>query len=204
MGIEIRKVTVGPWPMNAYVLIDPDSRSSIIVDPGADVDKILANTSGTTVQQILLTHADWDHIAALPEMISRTGAPVAAHAEAAGQLEAAPERNFQEDDIVTLGDQQILVIETPGHAPGHVSFFFGNQLIGGDVLFPGGPGRTASPTHFQQIVRTITEVLFALPDDVTIYPGHGENVTMARAKSEYAAFVARETPADLFGDVTWV
>lgn len=202
-SINIRKVVVGPWPMNVYILIDPDSDTSIIVDPGANPDGILAATGGAPVQHILLTHTDPDHVGALTAVAGATGAPVALHPDAAGPLPDPPDIELHEDDEIKLGPDVIHVIETPGHAPGHVSFLVGDDLIGGDVLFPGGPGHTDTPEDFQQIIESITEKLFALPDETVVHPGHGESVTIGQAKAEYEAFEARETPDDLCGDVTW-
>lgn len=201
--IDIRKLVVGPWPMNAYVLIDPGSDYSIIIDPGADPDAVLAATGGAPVQHILLTHSDPDHIGALLAVVGATGAPVAAHPDAAGPLCDPLDRELHDGDEVKLGPHVICVIETPGHAPGHVSFLAGSDLIGGDVLFPGGPGHTDTPEDFQQIIGTITQKLFDLPDETLVHPGHGEPVTIGQAKSEYQKFVARETPSDPCGDVTW-
>ncbi|MFQ5856159.1 MAG: lipoyl(octanoyl) transferase LipB [Anaerolineae bacterium] len=202
-SIDIRKVVVGPWPMNAYVLVDAGSGNSIIIDPGADPDAILAATGGGRVPQILLTHSDPDHIGALSAVAGATGAPVAAHPDAAGPLVDPPDNELHDGDVVKLGPHVIRVIETPGHAPGHVSFLIGDDLIGGDVLFPGGPGHTDTPEDFQQILETVTKKLFELPDEMVVHPGHGEPVTIGQAKAQYARFEAREKPADLCGDVTW-
>lgn len=113
--------------MNAYILIDPQSDTGVIIDPGADADAILAATGGASIQRILLTHTDRDHIGALPEVVAATGAPVAGHADAAGPLPEPPGEELRDGDVIKLGAGAIHVIETPGHAPDHV---------GGDVLCP--------------------------------------------------------------------
>jgi hydroxyacylglutathione hydrolase len=201
--VNLCRVEVGPWPMNAYVLIDPDSDSSVIVDPGADAEAVLAATGGVAVQMVLLTHTDADHIGALSEVADATGAPVAAHPDAGAALSQPAEIALSDGDQLKLGSKTIHVIATPGHAPGHVSFLVGNDLIGGDVLFPGGPGRTQTPDDFEQILDTITAKLLALPDDTMVHPGHGEPVTVGQARADYQAFEARDKPVDLCGDVTW-
>lgn len=202
-SIDLRKVVVGPWPTNAFVLIDREGRSCIVVDPGADANAILAATAGLPVHQILLTHTHPDHIGALSAVAGATGAPVAAHLDGAGRLVDPPDVALHDGDVIRLGAHEIRVIETPGHVAGHLSFLAGNDLVGGDVLFPGGPGHTDTPEDLQQILETITQKLFALPDETVVHPGHGEPVTIAQAKVEYQKFVAREKPADLCGDVTW-
>ncbi|RME44475.1 MAG: MBL fold metallo-hydrolase [Chloroflexi bacterium] len=203
VSLELRKVVVGPWPMNAFVLIDRANGSTIVIDPGDDANAILAATQGLPVKCILLTHTDPDHIGALSAVAGATGARVAAHPDAAGRLIDPLDDELRDGDVVRLGDHEIRVIETPGHAPGHVSFLVGNDLIGGDVLFPGGPGHTNTPEDFQQILETITQKLFTLPDETVVHPGHGDSVTIAQAKAEYQKFATREKPADLCGDVTW-
>lgn len=202
-SFDFRKVVVGPWPMNAFILADRESGSTIIVDPGADPIAILAATSGLPVRQILLTHTHPDHIGALSAVVGATGAPVAAHPDGAGRLIDPLDAELHDGDVVRLGVHEIHVIETPGHTPGHLSFLIGRDLIGGDVLFPGGPGHTDTPEDFQQILETITQKLFALLDETVVHPGHGESVTIGQAKAEYEKFAAREKPADLCGDVTW-
>lgn len=202
-SFDLRKVVVGPWPMNAFVLVDRESGSAIIVDPGADAIAILVATSGLPVRQILLTHTHPDHVGALSAVVGATGAPVAADLDGAGRLIDPLDVELHDGDVIRLGVHEIHVIETPGHIPGHLSFRVGNDLIGGDVLFPGGPGHTDTPEDFQEILETITETLFALPDETVVHPGHGEPVTIAQAKAEYQKFVGREKPADLCGDVTW-
>ncbi|MCH7810062.1 MAG: MBL fold metallo-hydrolase, partial [Chloroflexi bacterium] len=76
-------------------------------------------------------------------------------------------------------------------------------LFSGDTLFPGGPGRTNSPADLQQSIQSITSVLFALPDETEVLPGHGDGTTIGEAKKEYAVFADKEHPADLCGDVNW-
>lgn len=202
-NVHIRKIVVGPWPMNAFVLVDAGSGNCIIVDPGADAEAILAGVAEAPVQQILVTHSDPDHVGALPEVVAATGAPVAVHPDAAGPLTISPDDQLHDGDIVKPGPHAIRVIETPGHAPGHVSFLVGHDLIGGDVLFPGGPGHTDTPENFRQILETITKKLFLLPDDTVVHPGHGDPVTIAQARAGYQRFAVRDKPANLCGDVTW-
>ncbi|MFQ5593068.1 MAG: MBL fold metallo-hydrolase [Anaerolineae bacterium] len=202
-SFEIRKVVVGPWPMNAFVLVDHESRNCIVVDPGADAVAILSATTGLPVQRILLTHTHPDHIGAVSAVVGATGAHVAAHPDSAGPLAVMLDEELHDGDVVRLGVHEIRVIETPGHAPGHMSFLAGSDLIGGDVLFPGGPGHTDTPEDFQQILETVTQKLFALPDETVVYPGHGDSVTIGQAKAEYQKFASREQPVNLCGDVTW-
>jgi glyoxylase-like metal-dependent hydrolase (beta-lactamase superfamily II) len=79
----------------------------------------------------------------------------------------------------------------------------GKHLFSGDTLFPGGPGKTQTPEALKQVITSITERLFVLPDDTNVYPGHGSDTTIGASKAEYAVFTSRDHAADLSGDVLW-
>ena len=102
------------------------------------------------------------------------------------------------------GTITLKVIHTPGHTPGSVCYVVGKHLFSGDTLFPGGPGRSTSPEALQQTIESITEKLYALPDDTFLLPGHGQDSTLGISKEEYRAFAQRSHPADLSGDVLWL
>jgi glyoxylase-like metal-dependent hydrolase (beta-lactamase superfamily II) len=104
---------------------------------------------------------------------------------------------------IAVGQLTMRAIHTPGHTPGSTCFTVGRYLLSGDTLFPGGPGRTRTPADFQQTVESISKRLLTLPDETEVLTGHGDGTTIARSKQEFAAFAAREHPADLCGDVTW-
>ena len=104
---------------------------------------------------------------------------------------------------LTAGAIRVRALPTPGHTPGSTCRRAGKFLFSGDTLFPGGPGRTNSPADLQQSIQSITSVLFALPDETEVLPGHGDGTTIGAAKKEYAVFAAKEHPADLCGDVNW-
>ena len=75
--------------------------------------------------------------------------------------------------------------------PGSLCFKTGRYLISGDTIFPGGPGATRSPTALRQIIKSITEKIFVLPDDTQIYPGHGDATVLKKEKDEFAVFSSR-------------
>jgi glyoxylase-like metal-dependent hydrolase (beta-lactamase superfamily II) len=113
------------------------------------------------------------------------------------------DRPLSDGDEIAVGRGAIRAIHTPGHTPGSSCYLAGGILFSGDVLFPGGPGRTQSPSDLQQSIASITERLYPLPDDTLILPGHGADTTIADSKREYAAFASRSHPPDLHGDVLW-
>lgn len=201
---ELHRVAVGPWPMNCYLVACPQTGAVAIVDPGADPEVILTAAADARVEVILLTHGHPDHVGALKEVQAATGAPVAFHPADAEWVPLPADFDLQDGDVIEVGACGLQVIHAPGHTPGSVAFLTGRQLIGGDTLFPGGPGHSATPADFQQIVANIRVRLFLLPDDTIVHPGHGLPTTIGEAKTEYAVFAAREHPPDLCGDVTWL
>ncbi len=206
MTIEptLKVIEVGPWPMNCYRVTCPRTRVTAIVDPGADPATILAALTDTPVEVILLTHGHPDHVGALEEVQAATGAPVAFHPADAQSVPLPASFELRDGDVVALGECRLKVIHVPGHTPGSLAFLSGRHLIGGDTLFPGGPGHTNTPADFRQILTSIRERLFTLPDETIVHPGHGLPTTIGEAKAEYAIFAAREHPPDLCGDVTWM
>jgi len=96
------------------------------------------------------------------------------------------------------------VLHTPGHTPGSLCLLSGKHLFSGDTLFPGGPGKTGNPAAFEQIINSITEKLFILPDETLVYPGHGEDTVLGKEKQEFAVFSSRPRTPGLCGDVLWL
>ena len=94
----------------------------------------------------------------------------------------APERFLAEGEVITLGDEHLDVLFVPGHAPGHVAFFHPKQrfLLGGDVLFPDGHGRTDLPGSDQQVMNETLKRFLAFPDETRVLPGHGDETTVGR------------------------
>jgi len=201
---EVQRVEVGPWPMNCYLVTCPRTGATAIVDPGDDPETILSAVADARVEVILLTHGHPDHVGALEEVQAATGAPVAFHPAETESVPLPASFELQDGDVVELGECRLRVIHVPGHTHGSVAFLAGRHLIGGDTLFPGGPGHTDTPADFRQILISIRERLFTLPDETIVHPGHGLPTTIGEAKAEYAVFAAREHPPDLCGDVTWM
>jgi glyoxylase-like metal-dependent hydrolase (beta-lactamase superfamily II) len=159
---------------------------------------------GTNPKYILLTHDHFDHIGALCDLHSRLNVPLAAHPSDAKKLPSLPEVLLDDGDTVSFGNLKLEVIHTPGHTPGSVCFKAGKYLIAGDTIFPGGPGKTTSPTRFRQIVKSITEKILVLPDDTRIYPGHGDSTILEKEKGEFAIFSSRPHNPKLCGDIVWL
>ena len=203
-NIEIEKLELGPFGTNAYVLVCRATGDSVLVDTPAEASKIVERLKGTDPRYILITHNHMDHLGAFSELKAKLGVPVGAHPLEAGRLPSPPEILLNDGDIVSFGNVELKVLHTPGHTPGSLCFLTGQYLISGDTLFPGGPGKTSRPADLRQVIESITEKIFVLPDDTQVYPGHGDSTVLKKEKDEFAVFSARAHDPGLCGDVLWL
>ena len=202
--IQIERLELGSFGTNAYIVICQKTQNSVLIDSPADANVIMDRLKGTNAKYILLTHNHMDHLGALAELHSKLRVPVVAHALDTGNLLSPPEILVSNGDTISFGNLKFEVFHTPGHTPGSLCFKVGRYLISGDTIFPGGPGKTRSPADFRQIIKSITEKIFVLPDDTQIYPGHGGSTLLKTEKDEFAAFSARSHDPNLCGDVLWL
>ncbi len=189
--IDIVQLTVGSMGVCCYIVSCPETREAAVVDPGGDVDRILAavKKNGLQVTSIIATHGHPDHVCGNRELKEATGAEIIMHsadAEFFGRdevssyfsmlgLEASPpaDRTVEDGDIIRVGNEELRVIHTPGHTPGGMCLLNGHHLITGDTLFVGGLGRTDFPggSH-RELLDAIHEKLLILPEDTVVWPGH--------------------------------
>jgi hydroxyacylglutathione hydrolase len=202
--VQVERIELGPWSTNAYIVICLKTKNSVLVDAPADAEEILTRLEGTSPQYILLTHTHLDHLGALAEVRSRLKIPLGVHAADAKKLLPPPERLLNDGDVLPLGKANLEVLHTLGHTPGSLCFRIGHYLLSGDTIFPGGPGKTATPGDFKQIVEAISSKILVLPDDTKIYPGHGSPTVLKKEKAEFARFAARPLNPNLHGDVLWL
>lgn len=188
-------IPVTPFQQNCSLVFDQEKNVGAIVDPGGDVPVILdaIRQSGVTIEKILLTHGHIDHAGGAAELKEKLGVPIEGpHPEDLFLLEAleesgakygmaarpvTPDRWLKEGDAVTVGDLVFSIHEAPGHTPGSVVFFNGENRFAlvGDVLFQGSVGRTDFPRgDHATLIRSIKEKLYPLGDDVICLPGHGQ------------------------------
>jgi hydroxyacylglutathione hydrolase len=201
--LEIRTITVGPFAENCYILHDSRSGESIVIDPGAEAERLMAAIRGR-VAAILLTHAHGDHIGAVNEIAAMTHAPVWLHPADAHMLgRTRVESWIEHGQAFRLGDQRLTAYHTPGHTPGMISFVGNGVAFVGDTLFEGGPGRTWCPHDFQRTTHTLRDVVLQWPDDTVCYPGHGPSFRLGDVRSRIEAFLSRSRPADFYGDAEW-
>lgn len=204
MAFTLIQKTVGSWPMNAYLLIDQATGSSAIVDPGAEAEAILSLLAGTRVAAILVTHGHIDHVGALSEVKEATNAPVYINPLDASTFKLDVDIPLEDGTIISIGEEQLRAIHTPGHTPGMTCLDLGDsRILVGDIIFVGGPGKTWSRKDFATTMRTMQEIVFTWPDETRFYPGHGPSGTIGQERPTFEAFVARGWPRKLHGDVTW-
>lgn len=202
--LRIHKVVASRFANNAYVVVCKATGESVIIDTPEDAAKVLEEARGSRVRAILITHRHDDHLAGFAQVQEATKAAAAIHHEDAPAMPGQPDFYLADGDIIPVGHLALKVISTPGHTPGATCLLLEDHLFSGDTLFPGGPGRTASPEEFRQSLESITTRLYTLPDATLVYPGHGADTTIGQSRREYAVFAGRQHPPDLCGDVTWL
>jgi hydroxyacylglutathione hydrolase len=203
---------VGPFANNIYVVTDAATRETAILDVGFEPGKVieLVRREKLLVRWLLATHAHYDHVAAMLPVQQAVGGVFALHpsdrpllerVELQGSMFGLPPVEVPEvghdlvpGERVPLGEQYLDVLFTPGHAPGHVTFKHGSTLWSGDVLFAGSVGRTDLPgASWDQLERSIRDVLFPLGDEMKVLPGHGPATTIGaeRKSNPFVGEVAR-------------
>ena len=202
--VQIERLKLGPFDTNSYVVTCLGTRESVLVDAPAEGSEILKAAKETNPKYLLITHNHMDHIGALSELKAKLRIPVGAHRLDTKGLPLRPEILLENDEKVSFGRISLKVLHTPGHTPGSLCFLVGKQLISGDTIFPGGPGKTKSSADLKRIIESITSKIFILPDDTEIYPGHGDSTVLRKEKEEFAIFSSRSHDPNLFGDVLWL
>lgn len=202
--IAHRVVPVTPFQQNCSVIWCTDTRKAAVVDPGGDIDRILALVAelGVVVERILITHGHLDHAGGTARLASELRVQVEGpHPDdrfwidgmeeqsrmfgVAGAQTFTPDRWLADGDTVSVGNATLQVIHAPGHTPGHVVFFEPESRVAfvGDVLFAGSIGRTDFPRgDHAQLISSIRDKLFPLGDDVTFTPGHGPSSTFGEER----------------------
>lgn len=199
--LQIITLPVGSLQANCYLMIDLDSKQTLIIDPGDDAEKIHEVIRDFVLKPVMIvnTHGHGDHIGANGEMKRRYEIPIAIHEDDAVMLTSAeanlslflglnilspPADIFYKDgDVQDFADNKIQILHTPGHSPGGISLYIDGNAITGDALFRHSIGRTDFPgASHEQLIQGIQEKLFTLPEETKVYPGHGPSTTIGEEK----------------------
>ena len=202
-SIQIERYELGPFGTNSYIMTCLKTGDSVVVDAPGDAPKILDQLQDTNPKYILMTHNHMDHTGALGELKSALNVPIAAHTADADRLPIPADMLLTDGEAITFGNIRLAVIHTPGHTPGSLCFYTEGYLISGDTLFPEGPGKTGSPVDFKQIVESLKNKIWVLPDETQVFPGHGSPTVLGKEKQAFEAFSARPHDPNLCGDVLW-
>ncbi len=201
-------VVVGALQCNCSILGDEETREAIVIDPGDEVERILAvlKKHRLTAKYIINTHAHFDHVGNCRELKEATGAEIWLHKADLPIYETAPrqaalfamygvkpihltpvDQPVKDGDGIQVGKLAAQIIHTPGHTPGSLGLLVPggglDKLFAGDTLFNGSIGRTDLPGgDFDQLLRSIKERLLVLDDDTEVWPGHGPKTTIGRER----------------------
>ncbi|HIF9458309.1 TPA: MBL fold metallo-hydrolase [Photobacterium damselae] len=215
MSLQYRIVPVTPFQQNCSIVWCDKTNQAAIIDPGGDINVIKQTVQelGLTVTKLLLTHGHLDHVGGTEPLAQELNVPVIGpQKEDIFWLQRLPRQSemfgfpmteafdptqwLEDGDTVTVGEEVLSVLHTPGHTPGHVVFFSDSAKVAfvGDVLFNGGIGRTDFPRgDYQTLINSIKGKLWPLGNDVTFIPGHGPSSTFGRERASNP-FVADEMP----------
>lgn len=176
----------GEWEVDNNVWIVGDDAECFVIDAAHDAAAILAAVGDRSVRAVLCTHAHNDHITAAPAVREATGAPIALHPADQVLWELTypgtePDEQLADGESLSIGDVELEVLHTPGHAPGAVCLYAASLglVFTGDTLFQGGPGATGrSYSDKPTILASIRDSLLVLPPETVVLTGHGDSSTI--------------------------
>ncbi|MGQ9471156.1 MAG: MBL fold metallo-hydrolase [Candidatus Aminicenantales bacterium] len=206
--IRYELVVVGALETNCYLVYCPLSREAVIIDPGAEPEKLFPVIYELRLhpRAILNTHGHIDHVGANRDFKEKFALPIFLHPADKMLLQAqeqyelslllgakespAPDEELTDGSVIQVGEAKLVVIHTPGHSPGSVSFLGEKLLFSGDTLFSGGVGRTDLPGgSWRDLEKSIRERILVLPEDTIVLPGHGPGTTVAEEKRSNPFFI---------------
>jgi len=205
--IKLKQFVFNPLQVNAWLVYEERS-SAILIDPSfMDLEEcsVISNymdQTGITIEFVINTHGHFDHVFGTGMLRNFTNAPILIHENDLQLMYMAPKvaRSFGFEFVgtipepdgflkhkqkITAGTIDVEVLHVPGHSQGCVAFYFPSMacLFAGDTLFAGSIGRTDLPEgNYEQIIRSIKEQLFTLPDETKVFPGHGPSTTIGKEK----------------------
>ena len=203
--MKLKKLNQGVFRVNNYILFDEETKDAVLIDAGGDFaeTKAAIDEFGANLKYLLNTHSHMDHIAGDEEIQRNYDIPIYMHKDDEVLLKAFKEslRMFDMPDyelpksvtfindgqVFKLGNKEIKTIHTPGHTKGGVSYLIDDMLFSGDTLFFESIGRTdLYGGNYNQLISSVKDKLFVLPDNTKVYPGHGIESTIGHEKENNA------------------
>ena len=190
------KLDGGEWEVDNNVWIVGDDSEVYIIDAAHNAEAIAEAVGNRRVKGILATHGHSDHIDAAPELSRLVDAPVYLHPTDGflwqRQNPGAHYRQLLDGATFTVAGTDLRVMSTPGHSPGCVVLHVGETLLSGDTLFNGGPGATGRKySDFDVIIESLKNVVFTLPEDTKVLPGHGDATTVGAEAARIDEYIER-------------
>lgn len=190
--MKVKWIAVGALETNCYLIYSEDTLECIIVDPGAEPDKIVQEVNANSLKPIAIinTHGHVDHVGANKPVKQEFDIPLYIHQADLKLLKSAlqsgfglmigakkspsPDKFLKEGDTLKLGKSHLRVIHTPGHSPGSISLLGDGFILSGDALFQSGVGRTDLPGgSWEELQESIKRKILTLPPNTVVFPGHG-------------------------------
>lgn len=197
----LKRLVVGVYAANCYILADEKTKNAAIIDPGGDYEEILRVIERESLrpQYIILTHGHLDHIGAVKEVKEKTNAMILIHELDQDMLtddkknlsffvsakikKVFPDKLLKDGDKLDLGGLALEIIHTPGHTKGSICIKAGDIIFSGDTLFNGSIGRTDLPGgSYEEIIKSIKEKILIYKDEILVYPGHGSATTLGNER----------------------
>lgn len=197
--IFVKPINGGMFESVSYLV--GNKGKAVLIDAGVKCDRVLtiAKEQNLIIEKVILTHGHIDHIVEIDNIIKETNAKLYIHADDemlltdakynvsayVGQAMtfASKCEVLRDGSKIKLGEHEFKIIHTPGHTAGSICIEVNNMLFSGDTLFRMGYGRVDLPNgSFEEIYKSIVDKIFSLPDNMTVYPGHGNSTTIADEK----------------------
>lgn len=196
--VHVKTMALGDLQTNCYLVWGEDSQTCVVIDPGYSPNLILETVAklGKTLEAIFLTHGHFDHVGAVEDIVNATGcalwmregdwsqrpSPFVMQLFPLANCDFCEVHFYENGEVLSLAGLEFTVLETPGHSWGSVCIRTEDILFSGDTLFAGSIGRTDFPGSSPEAMADSLAFLKEIPEDLTVYPGHGEVTSLEKEK----------------------